>query len=116
MTKTTWSDGRNWSQNYINLSFKPIREVFLGGGDYRPYNPCAPQQFRNTPLDVPTVLDNGKSIVDIGFVDFVISFDSIGSIDFKGEPVTVLGYDMDPFCVAKSMVMITMMKNSAVNA
>ena len=74
---------------------------------------------------MPTILENGRSVVNIGFVDFGISFDSIGSIDsfdsigsidFKGEPVIVLGYDMDPFCVAKSMVMITMIKASAVNA
>ena len=65
---------------------------------------------------MPTILENGISVVNIGFVDFGISFDSVGSIDFKGEPVIVIGYDMDPFCVANSMVMITMMKYSAVNA
>ena len=83
---------------------------------YMPYNPGAPQQFRNTPLAEPTVLVNGRSIVDIGFVDFGIAFDSIDSIDFNGEPVTVLAYDMDPFCVAKSMVMHTMMKDKQVSA
>ena len=74
---------------------------------YVSYNPRAPQQFRNTPLAEPTSLVNGRSIVDIGFVDFGITFDCIDSIDFDGEPVTVLAYDMHPFCVAKSMVMHT---------
>lgn len=83
---------------------------------YMPYNPKAPQQFRNTPLAEPTVLVNGTSIVDIGFVDFGITFDSAGSIQFDGEPVTVLGFDMDPFCVAKSLVMHTMIKSKQVSA
>jgi len=83
---------------------------------YMPYKPKAPQQFRNTPLADPTVLVNGKSIVDIGFVDFGITFDSAGSIQFHGEPVTVLGFDMDPFCVAKSLVMHTMIKSKQVSA
>ena len=95
------------------------------GKTYRPYNPGSPKQFCNTPLAVPIILKNGRSVVNIGFVDFEISldsigsidsFDSIGSIDFKGEPVIVLVYDMDPFCVAKSMVIITMIKYSTVNA
>ena len=79
---------------------------------YRPYNPGAPQQFCNTPMYLLTVLENGRSVVNIGCVDFGISFDSVGSINFKGEPVIVLGYDMDPFCVSKSMVIITMMKTA----
>ena len=110
---------KRW-QELIPELYKFILQAKTGGifrgGAYRPYNPCGPQQFRNTPLAMPTVLDNGKSVAYIGFVDFVISFDSIGSIYFKGEPIIVLGYDMDPFCVEKSMLMFTMMKDSAVNA
>ena len=83
---------------------------------YMPYNPGAPQQFRNTPLAEPTVLVNGKTIVDIGFVDFGIAFDSAGSIQFDEEPVTVLGFDTDPFCVAKSLVMHTMIQAKQVSA
>ena len=73
---------------------------------YTPYNSKAPQQSRNTPLAEPIVLVNGRSIVDIGFVDFGITFDSAGSIQF----------DMDPFCVAKSLVMHTMIKSKEVSA
>jgi len=83
---------------------------------YRVYHPPAPQHFRNTPIAEPTVLANGTTVVDIGFVDFGITFDSIDSIDLEGKPVTVLGYDMQPFCVAKSMVMIAMIKDREVGA
>jgi hypothetical protein len=40
--------------------------------------------------------------VDIGFVDFGIAFDSVDSIDETGEPLTVLGYEMEPHCIAKT--------------
>ena len=33
------------------------------GKSYRPYNTGAPQQFRNTPMYLPTVLENGRSIM-----------------------------------------------------
>lgn len=80
-------------------------DIFLKK-QYRPYNPRAPQQFRNTPNEHMFPLVNGKTHVDIGFVDFGIVFDSIGSLSFDGDPLTVVGYDAEPFCVAKSLVML----------
>jgi len=91
-----------------------IGDIFLKN-TYASYQPGAPQQFRNTPLSEPAVLKNGTTVIDIGFVDFGIAFDSIDSIDFKGSPVTVFGYEMEPFCVAKSMVMMEMIKDVDVN-
>lgn len=81
---------------------------------YRLFAPGAVQQFRTTPLAEPAVLTNGTSMVDIGFVDFGIVFDSIHSLDIEGEPLLVTGYDMEPMCVAKSLIMLEMMKDDAV--
>lgn len=83
---------------------------------YHPYSPGAPQQFRNTPLRDPTAFKHGTTVVDIGFVDFGISFDSVDSVHDNNDPITILGYDMDPFCVAKSIVMHKMMKDKTVTA
>ena len=88
-------------------------DVFLKK-KYHSYSPRAPQQFRNTPLSEPAVLQNGTSVVDIGFVDFGIAFDSIDSIKFEGNPVRVFGYEKEPLCVAKSMIMMEMMKENDV--
>ena len=78
---------------------------------YLPYCPGAPQQFRNSPLPAPGVLKNGTTMVEFGFVDFGISFDGIDSLDPDGAPVHIFGYEMEPFCVAKTMVMLEMMKD-----
>lgn len=71
-----------------------------------------PQQFRNTPPVEAVALVNGKCVIDIGFVDFGITIDSAASIDPNGEPVTVYAYDKEPFCVAKCLVMLEMLKTS----
>lgn len=81
---------------------------------YRLYSPPAPQQFRNTSFSCPTHIQNGKNIVDIGFVDFGIIFESVDSIDPAGEPVQVLAYDKDPFCIAKTLVMHEMILDESV--
>jgi len=74
--------------------------------DYHPYE-SSPRQFRNTPLvEPPMMLMNGGTIVDIDFVDFDIALDSIDTIEQGGDPITVLGCKREPFCVAKSMVMM----------
>ena len=59
---------------------------------------------------------NGNTLVDIGFVDFGIVFDLVDSLDDGGNPLVVVGYDMSSFCVAKSMVMVEMMKDTEVSA
>ena len=59
---------------------------------------------------------NGNTLVDIEFVDFGIAFDLVDSLDDGGNPLVVVGYDMSPFCVAKSMVMVEMMKDTEVGA
>jgi hypothetical protein len=64
----------------------------------------------------PTKLDNGKTIVDIGFVDFGITFDSIDTLEPEGDPLIVVGFEAEPQCVAKSMIMIEMMKDAQVMA
>ena len=52
------------------------------------------------------MLMNGTIVVDISFVDFVIDLDSINTIEHVGDPVIFLGYESEPFYVAKSMVML----------
>jgi hypothetical protein len=84
--------------------------------EYRPYKPIAPQQFRNTPLAERGVVRNGDRVVDIGFVDFGIIFDSMNQIEAGGEPVVVTGIEAEPFCVAKSTVMMQMIKNRQTSA
>ena len=88
-------------------------DIFLKK-QYNPYSPRAPQQFRNTPFPEQPVLQNGTNVIDIGFVDFGITFDSIDSIKFEGEPVRVFGYEKEPFCVAKSMRIMEMIHDSDV--
>jgi len=78
---------------------------------YLPYCPGAPQQFRNSPLPSPAVLKNGTTMIEFGFVDLGISFDGIDSLDPNGAPVHIFGYEMEPFCVAKTTVMLEMMKD-----
>ena len=85
---------------------------------YLKYHPHAPQQFRNDPLGEPTKLLNGTTLVDIGFVDFGIALDSIETLDadpLKG-PLKVIGYEMQPLCVAKTLVMLQMMRNESVRS
>lgn len=92
-----------------------IGDVFKEKG-YHPYSPGAPQQFRNSPSPDYPVLTNGKSMVEIGFVDFGISFEGIDSLAVDGPPLTVVGYEMEAQCVAKTRIMILMMKDPRVNA
>jgi hypothetical protein len=83
---------------------------------YRQYDPSAPQQFRNSPLTEAAMLRNGTTLVDIGFVDFGIAFDSVDSLDETGDPLTVLAYETEPHCIAKTKVMLEMMRYPEVNA
>jgi hypothetical protein len=78
---------------------------------YIEYSERAPQQFRNTPLNVPLIIKNGTAMIDIGFVDFGIVIDSIHSIDENGPPIHIIGVEKEPFCVAKALVMYTMARN-----
>jgi hypothetical protein len=77
---------------------------------YMPYQPKAAQQFRNTPLSERGVVRNGDVVVDIGFVDFGIIFDSLEQISLGAAKVCVTGFEAEPFCVAKSIVMMQMIK------
>lgn len=83
---------------------------------YRPYTPGAPQQFRNTPLALGGLFNNDKpyNFIDIGFVDLGIVFDSLDSLDADGCPVTIVGIDAEPFCVAKALVMFEMAKDPSI--
>jgi len=117
------NDQRDMLKRWMEIS--PNLEAFLAvakPGDifldkeYAPYEPRASQQFRNTPLAEPIKLNNGKFLVDIGFVDFGMCFDSINTLDPSGEPLTVIGYDASAQCVAKSLIMIQMMKDESVEA
>lgn len=84
---------------------------------YQPYSPGAPQQFRNTPLVQPLKLNGGTTVVEIGFVDFGMAFDSITTLDVdEDKPLNVVGYEASPHCVAKTHVMLQMMKNAKVDA
>jgi hypothetical protein len=78
---------------------------------YIEYSASAPQQFRNTPLNVPLPIKNGTTMIDIGFVDFGIVIDPIHSIDENGPPIHIIGVEKEPLCVAKALVMYTMAKN-----
>jgi hypothetical protein len=110
---------KRWQEISPNL-FEFLRTAEPGDifrkKQYRPYNPGAPQQFRNTPMAEPTKLENGKTIVDIGFVDFGITFDSIDTLEPEGDPLIVVGFEAEPQCVAKSMIMIELMKDAQVMA
>ena len=121
----------NKEDNDVRNLFKRWQEIspalfdFLEGAktgdifarkEYTPYEPGAPQQFRNTPLAEPAKLEGDKIVVDIGFVDFGMVFDSIKTLDPRGKPLIVVGYDAAPLCVAKSLVMHTMLKDSQVEA
>ena len=80
--------------------FEFLREATPGdifyAKQYHPYAPGAPQQFRNTPLAEPLKLENGRTMVDIGFADFGVALDSIKTLNPSGEPLTIIGYDMSP--------------------
>ena len=92
-------------------------DIFYEKG-YHPYAPGASPHFRNTPLAEPfsssLKLENGRTLVDFGFVDFGFVFDSIKTLDMSGDPLTVVGYEASPQCVAKSLVMIQMMEDGDV--
>ena len=76
----------------------------------------AQQQFRNTASVSPLPLQNGKTHIEIGFTDFGTVIDSTAAPKPLLEPLTVLAYDSDPFCVAKTLVMLQMMKNTKTTA
>jgi hypothetical protein len=78
---------------------------------FRAYSPGAPQQFRNSPYLTPFKLMNGTTVIDLGFVDFGCVLDSIDSIeDDSSRPVLVVAYDAEQMCVAKTSIMLEMMK------
>jgi hypothetical protein len=55
--------------------------------------------------------------MDVGFVDFGMPFDSIATLETDAsEPLTILGIEASPFNVAKSLVMLEMIKDRAVSA
>jgi hypothetical protein len=85
---------------------------------YFKYQPHAPQQFRNSPFGCSIKLLNGTTLIDVGFVDFGITIDSIETLDtdISQGPLTVIGYEMDPFCVAKTLVMLEMMRQAVVQS
>lgn len=91
-----------------------IGDVFREKG-YYPYSPGAPQQFRNSPTPDRPPLSNGKTMIEIGFVDFGLTFDGIDSLDVDGPPLIVVGYEMEAQCIAKALIMITMMKDLRVS-
>jgi hypothetical protein len=62
-------------------------------------------------LAEPIPLQNGTTVIDIGFVDFGVIIDSIQTLDPDGETLTVLAYEMEPLCVAKTWIMLEMMQN-----
>jgi len=128
-TKMVSSNITNLCQEESDIDLKRWQEIsaelscFLSSavpGDifrekrYMPYAPRAPQQFRNTPLNEATPLKNGTTVIEIGFVDFGITFDSCESIDPGKDPVVVVGYEAEPLCVAKSLAMLEMMKDTEV--
>lgn len=84
----------------------------------KPFTPykTRPQQFRNSPVLEPIILVNGTTVIEIGFVDFGITLEGIDSLKLDGEPLTVVGYEMEPMCVAKTLVMLEMMKMQTVAA
>ena len=79
---------------------------------YQKYRSDTPQQFRNTAFVFPLSLQNGATHIEIGFTDFGTVIDSTAALKPLLEPLTVLAYDSDPFCVAKTLVMLEMMKNT----
>ena len=80
------------------------------------YQPGAPQQFRNSPLPAPGKLTNGTTVVDLGFVDFGYTLDSVHTIENDPtRPVVVVAYEVEQLCVAKTSIMLEMMKVSSVS-
>jgi len=95
---------------FIFLENAQVGDIFEAK-EYRPYLPDAPQQFRNSPMQERCGVRNGDVVIDIGFVDFGVIFEAVGQIKPYGKKVKVFGFDAEPFCVAKSCVMIRMIKN-----
>ena len=78
---------------------------------FRAYSPGAPQQFRNSPYLTSFKLMNGTTVIDLGFVDFGCVLDSIDTIeDDCSRPLVVVVYDAEQMCVAKTSIMLEMMK------
>ena len=80
-----------------------------------PIRAQSPATFPNSPLAEPTPLVAGKTVVDFGFVDFGITIDFIECISDNGAPLVVLAYEMEPMCVAKTSIMLEMMRDAAVS-
>lgn len=74
------------------------------------------QQFRNTPPPFPPAYINGMNVIEIGFVDFGTTIDAVSTIKENKEPVTVYAYDQEPMCVAKTLVMLQMMRTTTTSA
>jgi hypothetical protein len=78
---------------------------------YHTYATLPPQHFRNTPLAKAADVRNGDRVVDIGFVDFGIIIDSMEHIVEGGDKVSITGIESEPFCVAKTTIMMQMVKD-----
>ena len=105
-----------WSDEIKEFIFEgKVGDIFLKK-TYLEYNTgqVAPQQFRNTAPSAAPHFANGTVHVDIGFVDFGVVIDGVETIQTEGPPVTVLAFDKEPMCVAKSMIMLEMMKISEI--
>lgn len=75
-----------------------------------------PQHFCNSPQIEKGGWINGITIIEIGFVDFGITFDSLTNLKDDGDPLVVIGYESSPFCVAKTRIMLAMMNDPVVQA
>ena len=106
---------KRWQEASVDLREFLLRaevgDVFQNK-KYHQYENHAPQQFRNTAFVSQLPLQNGKTHIEIGFTDFGTVIDSTAALKPLLEPLTVLAYDSDPFCVAKTLVMLQMMKNT----
>ncbi len=102
------------------LSRAKFGDVYTAG-PYHPYTDSffrGEQQFRNTPPILPKVITstenpaifNGRNVIEIGFVDFGMSIEIIDCISTEGPPVVIHAFDESALCIAKSLVMIEMMK------
>ena len=101
-----------WRAFYLNAA---PGDVFMEK-TFRIYEPGAPQQFRNSPLLAPGKLTNGTTVVDLGFVDFGYTVDSVDTIeDDVTRPVVVVAYETEQLCVAKTLIMLEMMKVESVS-
>lgn len=80
------------------------------------YSSGSVQHYRNTPPFEPANLGSGKVIVDFGFVDFGIVVDGVSSIQVGSAPTLIYAFDKEPFAIAKSLVMMQMMRDPRVSS